>query len=154
MISFKSLSNQSQLLSFFKRSLLLILVFVGSQVMGQQSISGSISNEDGPLPGATVVVQGTSNGVSTDFDGNFSIQASAGDVLEVSYVGFQTQLITVSANQDTIAAVLAPDNELEEVVVTGYGTQKKVNLTGAVAAVSGEVLEDRPIVNVGEGRCV
>lgn len=151
MIRFKSLSNQSQLLSFFKRSLLLILVFVGSQVMGQQSISGTVSDENGPLPGATVVVQGTSNGVSTDFDGNFSIQASAGDVLEVSYVGFQTQQITVSANQDTIAAVLAADNELEEVVVTGYGTQKKVNLTGAVAAVSGEVLEDRPIVNVGEG---
>jgi hypothetical protein len=151
MIRFKSLSDQSQLLSFFKRSLLLILVFVGSQVMGQQSISGTVSDENGPLPGATVVVQGTSNGVSTDFDGNFSIQASAGDVLEVSYVGFQTQLITVSANQDTIAAVLAADNELEEVVVTGYGTQKKVNLTGAVAAVSGEVLEDRPIVNVGEG---
>ena len=83
MIRFKSLSNQSQLLSFFKRSLLLILVFVGSQVMGQQSISGTVSDENGPLPGATVVVQGTSNGVSTDFDGNFSIQASAGDVLEV-----------------------------------------------------------------------
>ena len=80
MIHFKSLSDQSQLLSFLKRSLLLILVFVGSQVMGQQSISGTVSDENGPLPGATVVVQGTSNGVSTDFDGNFSIQASAGDV--------------------------------------------------------------------------
>ncbi len=125
MIRLKSLSNQSQLLSFFKRSLLLILVFVGSQVMGQQSISGTVSDENGPLPGATVVVQGTSNGVSTDFDGNFSIQASPGDVLEVSYVGFQTQLITVSAKKDTIAAVLSADNELEEVVVTGYGTQKK-----------------------------
>ena len=119
--------------------------------MGQQSISGSISDADGPLPGATILVQGTENGVTSDFDGNFSIQANEGDVLEISYVGFETQFITVSANQTVISATLDADNELEEVVVTGYGTQKKVNLTGAVAAVSGEVLQDRPIVNVGEG---
>ena len=151
MIYLKSLSNQNPLLKYFKRCLLVILVFVGSQVMGQQTVSGSVSDPDGPLPGATVVVQGTDNGVTTDFDGNFSIQANEGDVLELSYVGFETQTITISANQDSISVVLQTDNELEEVVVTGYGTQKKVNLTGAVAAVSGEVLEDRPIVNVGEG---
>ena len=119
--------------------------------MAQQTVSGLVSDSDGPLPGATVIVQGTNNGVSTDFDGNFSIQADAGDVLEISYVGFQTQLITISANQDSISVALISDNELEEIVVTGYGTQKKVNLTGAVAAVTGEVLQDRPIVNVGEG---
>ena len=151
MIYFKSLSNQIQTLNSFKRSLCLVLVFVGFQVMGQQTIKGTVSDADGPLPGATVVVQGTNNGVSTDFDGNFTIQANAGDVLELSFVGFQTQFITVAANQNSIAATLEADNELEEVVVTGYGTQKKVNLTGSVASVSGDVLEDRPIVNVGEG---
>jgi TonB-dependent SusC/RagA subfamily outer membrane receptor len=151
MIHLKSLSNQYPLVKHFKKSLLLILVFVGSTLMGQQSISGSISDADGPLPGATILVQGTDNGVTSDFDGNFSIQANEGDVLEISYVGFESQLITVSANQTAISATLEADNELEEVVVTGYGTQKKVNLTGAVAAVSGEVLQDRPIVNVGEG---
>ena len=102
----------------------MILVFVGSQVMGQQTVSGSVSDQDGPLPGATVVVQGTDNGVTTDFDGNFSIQANEGDVLELSYVGFETQTFTISANQDSISVVLQTDNELEEVVVTGYGTQK------------------------------
>ena len=151
MIHFKSLLNQNLLLNHFKRSFLLVLVFVSSHLMAQQTISGSVSDADGPLPGATVIVQGTNNGVTTDFDGNFSIQANAGDVLELSYVGFQTQRITVSANQAAIAVTLEADNELEEVVVTGYGTQKKVNLTGSVAAVSGEVLEDRPIVNIGEG---
>ena len=130
----------------------MVLVLFCSQVlMGQQTVSGSVSDSDGPLPGATVIVQGTDNGVTTDFDGNFSIQASEGDVLELSYVGFQTQTFTISANQDSVSVVLEADNELEEVVVTGYGTQKKINLTGAVAAVSGEVLDDRPIVNVGEG---
>lgn len=151
MIHFKSLLNQNLLLNHFKRSFLLVLVFVSSHLMAQQTISGSVSDADGPLPGATVIVQGSNNGVTTDFDGNFSIQANAGDVLELSYVGFQTQRITVSANQAAIAVTLEADNELEEVVVTGYGTQKKVNLTGSVAAVSGEVLEDRPIVNIGEG---
>ncbi|MCH1453818.1 MAG: carboxypeptidase-like regulatory domain-containing protein, partial [Flavobacteriaceae bacterium] len=64
----------------------MILVFVGSQVMGQQSIKGTVSDADGPLPGATILVQGTDNGVTSDFDGNFSIQANEGDVLELSYV--------------------------------------------------------------------
>ena len=130
---------------------MVLVLFCSQALMGQQTVSGSVSDSDGPLPGATVIVQGTDNGVTTDFDGNFSIQASEGDVLELSYVGFQTQTFTISANQDTISVVLEADNELEEVVVTGYGTQKKINLTGAVAAVSGEVLDDRPIVNVGEG---
>ena len=152
MIHPKSLFNQNPLLSHLWRSLFMVLVLFCSQaLMGQQTVSGSVSDSDGPLPGATVIVQGTDNGVTTDFDGNFSIQASEGDVLELSYVGFQTQTFTISANQDTISVVLEADNELEEVVVTGYGTQKKINLTGAVAAVSGEVLDDRPIVNVGEG---
>ena len=152
MIHLKSLFNQNSLLNNLWRSLFMVLVLFCSQaLMGQQTVSGSVSDSDGPLPGATVIVQGTDNGVTTDFDGNFSIQASEGDVLELSYVGFQTQTFTISANQDTISVVLEADNELEEVVVTGYGTQKKINLTGAVAAVSGEVLDDRPIVNVGEG---
>ena len=138
-------------LSYIRSGLLLVMTLFMTQLMAQQSVSGSVSDSDGPLPGATIVVQGTNDGVSTDFDGNFSIQANAGDVLEISYVGFQTQLITVSANQDNISVTLVSDNELEEIVVTGYGTQRKINLTGAVGAVTGEVLEDRPIVNLGEG---
>ena len=136
---------------YIRNGLFLIMTLFMTQLMAQQTVSGLVSDSDGPLPGATVIVQGTNNGVSTDFDGNFSIQANAGDVLEISYVGFQTQIITISANQDSISVSLISDNELEEIVVTGYGTQKKVNLTGAVAAVTGEVLQDRPIVNVGEG---
>ena len=151
MIHLKNLLDKIPNHRLFKKSLLLVFVFVGSHLMGQQTVNGTVSDPDGPLPGATIIVQGTDNGVTTDFDGNFTIQANEGDVLELSYVGFKTQFITITANQSQITTMLEADNELEEVVVTGYGTQKKVNLTGAVAAVTGEVLDDRPIVNVGEG---
>ena len=63
-----------------------------------QSISGNVSSEDGPLPGATIVVKGTENGTSTDFDGNFTIDASNGDVLIVSFIGFETQEVAISAS--------------------------------------------------------
>ena len=82
-----------------------------------QSISGNVSSEDGPLPGATIVVKGTENGTSTDFDGNFTINASDGDVLIVSFIGFETQEVEVSGDQ--VDVVLAEGNELDEVVVTG-----------------------------------
>ena len=113
---------------YIRNGLFLIMTLFMTQLMAQQTVSGLVSDSDGPLPGATVIVQGTNNGVSTDFDGNFSIQADEGDVLEISYVGFQTQMITISANQENISVALISDNELDEIVVTGYGTQKKVNL--------------------------
>ena len=147
----KQITLNKNLFSILRKRLLLVMFFVVGQLMAQQSITGVVSDEQGPLPGATIVVKGTSNGVTTDFDGNFSIKASEGDVLVVSFVGFQNQEITLSSNQDVVNVALSPDNELDEVIITGYGSQKKVNLTGAVAAVSGEVLDDRPIVNVGEG---
>ncbi|MFQ3335994.1 MAG: hypothetical protein ACI94N_001351, partial [Candidatus Arcticimaribacter sp.] len=74
----------------FKGFLSALLFFVGLG-MYAQSVSGTVTSEDGPLPGATIVVKGTTNGVTTDFDGNFSIAASADAVLEVSFVGFTTQ---------------------------------------------------------------
>ena len=80
---------------YLRNGLFLIMTLFMTQLMAQQTVSGLVSDSDGPLPGATVIVQGTNNGVSTDFDGNFSIQADEGDVLEISYVGFQTQIITI-----------------------------------------------------------
>jgi TonB-linked SusC/RagA family outer membrane protein len=147
----KQITRGKTLFSILQKGLLLVMFFVGGQLMAQQTITGLVTDDQGPLPGATIVVKGTSNGVTTDFDGNFSIKASEGDILVVSFVGFENQEVTMSSNQSIVNVSLTPDNELEEVVVTGYGTQKKVNLTGAVAAVSGEVLQDRPILNVGEG---
>ena len=91
----------------------------------QKSISGTILDETGgPLPGATVLVEGTNRGVTTDFDGNFSIQASEGETLIVSYVGYADQSIPVGS-QDSYSATLSPDNELEEVVLTALGIERK-----------------------------
>ena len=101
--------------------------------------------------GASVVVKGTTNGTITDFDGNFSLSGlKKGDIIQISFVGYQTQEIAWTGKP--LNVVLKDDAQaLEEVVVVGYGTQKKVNLTGAVAAIDGDVLESRPITNIGQG---
>jgi hypothetical protein len=91
----------------------------------QKTITGNVTDETGlPLPGATVVIENTTQGVSTDFDGNFSINASQGNVLVISYVGYSDQRITVGT-QDNYNTSLSPDNELEEVVLTALGIEKK-----------------------------
>ena len=115
-------------------SAFLLLVSAG---MYAQSVSGTVSSEDGPLPGATVVVKGTSNGTSTDFDGNFTIAADADAILVVSFVGFTSQEVAVGG-QDQISVMLAADNELEEVVVTGYGSQRSKEVTSAVVKIDEE----------------
>ena len=93
----------------FKTSFLTLLAFLISIGMYAQTITGIVVSEDGPLPGATVQVKDTDNGTSTDFDGNYSIEASSGDVLVISFVGFATQEITVG-DQDQINVTLAADS--------------------------------------------
>ena len=112
-------------------------------------IKGSITSDSGePLIGVTVKVAG-GQGAVTDIDGNFSVNAAPGTMLTFSYTGFKTQ--TAKA-QNGMCVVLESDvSNLNEVVVVGYGTQKKANLTGAVASVNGAVLENRPISNIGQG---
>ena len=124
------MKNQLTFFSFF-----LTLCIVGLSYAQSGSVSGTVSDSDGPLPGATVVVKGTNTGVTTDFDGNFSIQASGDDVLVVSYVGFESQEVGVS-NQTNISVVLSSSNELDEVIITGYGSVTKRDATGAVDAIS------------------
>jgi hypothetical protein len=100
------------------------MVFAFGFTVQAQSISGTVTDDNGvPLPGATVVVEGTSNGVSTDFDGNYSINASMGDTLVFSFVGYSTQSIAVGSSA-TINVMLASDNALDEVVVTSLGISR------------------------------
>ena len=122
--------------NLFTSFLMLAFMFV-AQGMYAQTVNGTVTSEDGPLPGATVVVQGTSVGTTTDFDGNFSVQAGADDVLVVSFVGFATQEVAV-AGQDQITVTLVADNELEEVVITGYGSQRQKEVTSAVVKVEAQ----------------
>lgn len=101
--------------------------------------------------GAAVVVKGTTNGTVTDFDGKFTLEGvKKGDLIEISFVGYATQ--TIKWNGQSVKITMKDDTQaLDEVVVVGYGTQKKVNLTGSVAMADSEVLENRPIANLAQG---
>lgn len=105
----------------------------------------------GPVAGASVIVKGTTNGVVSDMDGNFTLEVKHGDILQISFIGYVTQEIEYTG-QSTIQVTLVEDTQtLDEVVVVGYGTQKKANLSGAVAQVDSKTLENRPIQNVSMG---
>ena len=109
-----------------------------TNVMAQQTVSGTVTTADGPLPGATIVVKGTNTGTTTDFDGNFSIDASAGDVLVASFVGYATQESSVDSSSQ-IDFVLQEDQLLDEVVITALGiSREKKSLGYAVTEVAGD----------------
>jgi TonB-linked SusC/RagA family outer membrane protein len=115
----------------------------------QTRVSGKVVDVDGiSIIGASVSEKGTTNGVATDNNGNFSltIQGSA-SVLQVSFVGYVTQEITVGNQTEITVTLLDDEQALEEIVVVGYGTQKKVNLSGAVSTISAKTIENRPVTN-------
>lgn len=97
----------------------------------EKTITGTVSDDTGPLPGVTVLIKGTTNGTETDFDGKYSIKAKTGDVLVFSFIGMKKQEKLVG-DSTQINITLASDNVLKEVVVVGYGKSSKVDLTGSV----------------------
>ena len=125
-----------------------LLVFAFGFSVQAQSISGTVSDENGvPLPGATVLVEGTQNGVSTDFDGNYSIDASSGDTLVFSFVGYSSQSVVVGSSA-TVNVSLQPDNALSEVVVTALGVKRNVKAVGySITQVGGDELSDNKTTN-------
>ena len=120
-----------------------LLVCLSTYAQNTMSIKGQVSSSEDnePIPGVNVVVANSNNGTVTDFDGNFEISAAAGDVLQFSYVGFKTQLVAVDSNTTLNVAMDLDDNLLDEIVVIGYGTQKRKNLTGAISKVKSENLD-------------
>ena len=110
----------------------------------QKTIRGTVLDEtDTPLPGATVVIDGTAQGVSTDFDGNFSINATLGDVLVVSYMSYADQRITVGA-QDQYSINMQSDSELDEVIVTALGIKREARSLGySVKRLGSEEIEQK-----------
>ena len=122
------------------KSLPFIAFFLFSiNVMAQQEVLGNVSDKDGlPLPGATVVIKGTSSGTSTDFDGNFGIEVKSGETLVVSYVGYTTKEIIIG-DYTSLSIILESDQLLDEVVITALGiSREKKSLGYAVTEVSGE----------------
>lgn len=120
-------------------------------ILQQKAINGKVLDAAGePIIGANVIVKGTTNGTITDIDGNFTLNVPSECILQVSYIGFNTQEVKVTSTTNNITVNLKEDTEtLEEVVVVGYGTQKKVNLSGSLSTINvNELTESRPITNV------
>jgi len=116
------------------------------------TLRGQVIDEGGnPIPGAAILVKGTSMGTSTDIEGEFSLEVSGDAVLVISFLGFVTQEIQVGNQTDFEITLLEDTAQLEEVVVVGYGTKTKATLTGAISTLDVENLESRPIANVTSG---
>jgi len=116
------------------------------------TITGTVSDEKGsPLPGVTVTVEETNHSVSTDKGGKYSIAAEANQTLIFSFIGYKKIRVPINNNQLINVALTPIASDLNEVIVVGYGTQKKIDLTGSVASVGGDKLDSRPLVNLGDG---
>jgi len=127
-----------------KLSIIILLLF-NITLFAQNSfvLKGNVvaQNDNSPIPGVSIVVKNTSKGTTTDFDGNFQLDVKNGDVLQVSFMGYVTQIIIVK-DQTSLKVVLAEDTQsLDEVVVVGYGTQKKSHLSGSISKVVNERLD-------------
>ncbi len=164
-LGFFSLKKKTRTLSkLLLNGVLAVLMVFGVQVLQaktktnsngllplQTTVSGTVTDSDGaPLPGANVIVKGTTNGTQTDFDGNYTITADDNATLVFSYIGFATQEIPING-QSTIDVQLTEDaNKLDEVVIVGYQAQTRGDLTGAVASVDFTEAAKQPLVNVAE----
>lgn len=141
--------NDTNLPSFKFVFLLVLLLTVSLVGFAQkQTIKGAVYDSSNiPIIGASVLVKGTSNGTITNLDGEFTLFSESDETLVVSYIGYKTQEILASLNT-TLVIILEEDTEvLDEVVVVGFGTQKKVNLTGSVGIADGKELESRPVMS-------
>ena len=130
-----------------------MLALMGTTLAAQntRTVTGKVVDEKGdPMAGAFVIQQGTSNGVSTGADGKYSIRIPAAQtVLEIQYIGYVTQQLQLPAGRTTLDVKMAPDvNLMEEVVVTAFATQKKVNVTGAISSVNGSDILAAPVANI------
>lgn len=132
---------------------MILLCLLSTSVFGQDnSISGTVVDGDGlPIPGVTIIVKGTVSGTTTDLDGKYTISAPPTSTLVYSFIGYEPVEQQVN-NQSVINVTLNESTQaLDEVVVVGYGTQEKVNLTGAVGVATSERLQNRPVANAAEG---
>ena len=131
--------------------LMLLILFTSLTTLAQSAnVSGTVKDETGEfVPGATVVVKGTQTGTVTDIEGNFSIQAAPGDILVVSFIGYTTKEITVAVGQINYNISLdLSASDLSEVVVVGYGSQRKADITSAVSVINMDAIGNVPTTNV------
>ncbi|MBC7830359.1 MAG: TonB-dependent receptor [Chitinophagaceae bacterium] len=125
-----------------------LLMIFSSQLFSQTSVSGKVISTDTALAGVSVLVKGSTTGTQTNVAGFFTINAPANSTLVFSYAGYATQEVSVKGRSTVTIQLMQLSDALGEVIVVGYGTQRKINLTGSVAAVSGTELKRRPVTNV------
>lgn len=145
-MKFKLLDNWN-----FKAHLITCLFLISFSSIQAQTISvkGVVSGDGEPLPGANVLVKGTSNGVMTDFDGNFVIDAKPNSTLVVNYLGYKEQEIRIKGKKNIKIELISDVASLNEVVIIGYGTQKKKEVTGAVTRIESETLSESSTSDLG-----
>ena len=131
--------------------LVMFFFTVSISAFAQGTVSGKITDDTGEgLPGVTVLVEGTSTGTVTDIEGNYNLAAASDAVLKISYIGFKTQTIPVNG-RSTINVQLEVDvSELSEVVVIGYGSVRKSDITGSVSSVKAKELQAFPVLNAAQ----
>ena len=137
-------------LKFFRLALLFVLALIAGNISAQ-TIKGNVTDNTGePIIGATVMETGTQNGVITDLDGNFTLQNVKGKSITISYIGMKTQTVQLAGKTDFNIVLEDEASTLNDVVVIGYGTARKKDLTGSVSTVKGESLTKVPVPNVSE----
>lgn len=147
-------NRQTNKAKYLYRILVVLLAWclpLGAMAQEDYLLKGNVADEKGEtMPGVNILIKGTVSGVATDLDGNFTLKVKKGDLLVFSFTGYKTQEIPV-VGQNDLKIVLQEDIEsLEEVVVIGYGTLKKSDLTGAITSVDAEKLAGKSTVNVAE----
>ncbi|MDF4204783.1 TonB-dependent receptor [Maribacter sp. SA7] len=140
-------------MNFKLKIFMVVMLLVNIQLFAQDTydLSGTVVDANNvPIPGANIVVANTTRGTQSDFDGNFSIQVTSGDILRFSYIGYTTETVAI-VSQKTVSVTLTEDaSQLDEVVVVGYGTQKKSTVTGSISKVTNETLDQIAVSRVDD----
>ncbi|MBN2868826.1 MAG: SusC/RagA family TonB-linked outer membrane protein, partial [Flavobacteriaceae bacterium] len=131
------------------KGLLFVFILIPSLMMAQSTVSGKVTEQATslPLPTVNVLIKNTTKGTVTDFDGNYNLQVNEGDILVFSYVGFLTKEVTYTGQNKLDVALVEDSAQLEEVVIIGYGSVRKEDLTGTVDLVTGKDFNDGPVVS-------
>ncbi len=129
-----------------------MLLLVGSSIYAQNRITGKISNQadNQPVIGATILEKGTANATQSGTDGSFAINAASNGTLVITVIGFASQDVAIDGRSDISIAMRAVEGGLDEVVVTGYGTQRRKNVTGAISTVTGKTLAELPVPSISQ----
>ncbi|WP_036156393.1 SusC/RagA family TonB-linked outer membrane protein [Maribacter forsetii] len=140
-------------MNFKLKIFMVVMLLVNIQLFAQDTydLSGTVVDANNvPIPGANIVVANTTRGTQSDFDGNFSIKVTSGDILRFSYIGYTTETVAI-VSQKTVSVTLNEDaSQLDEVVVVGYGTQKKSTVTGSISKVTNENLDQIAVSRVDD----